>query len=177
MAEYELQNVSTVPWNRTRLTRSCSSRGRVARSTVRLRTSVWGWRLYGAAGRWTVSSAPTPGQRRTNAARPDDLATSSEHTPDRPPTDNTSCHSPAQHNATTKHVRKAPFTRYNRFDNWLYHVYKHSTGCQTVSVEPVVKTVWQAVWQPVGCLFTRYSRLWNRLYNRFDNRLLRVNGV
>ena len=30
---------------------------------------------------------------------------------------------------------KAPFTRYNlllnRFDNRLYRVYKHSTGCQT----------------------------------------------
>jgi len=31
----------------------------------------------------------------------------------------------------------------------------------------------QPVWQPVGCLFTRYSQL----YKRFDNQLFRVNGV
>jgi len=40
-------------------------------------------------------------------------------------------------------------------DNWLYRVYEHSTGCQPV---------WRPVWQLVGCLFTRYSRLSNR-YN------------
>ena len=35
----------------------------------------------------------------------------------------------------TMSLSKAPFTRYNllsnRFENRLYHVYKHSTGCQT----------------------------------------------
>jgi len=40
-------------------------------------------------------------------------------------------------------------------------------------VEAVVKAVVQPVWQPVGCLFTRCSRL----SNRFDNRLYRVNGL
>ena len=62
------------------------------------------------------------------------------------------------------------------FDNQLYRVYEHSTGCQTGLTTG---------WQPVGCLFTRYSRLSNRLYtrfdnrlySRFDNRLYRVNGV
>jgi len=50
-------------------------------------------------------------------------------------------------------------------------------------VKPVVKPVWQPVErtalfiQPVGCLFTRYNRLWNWLYNRFHNRLYRGNGV
>ena len=69
-------------------------------------------------------------------------------------------------------------------DEHLYPVY---------TIQPVVKPVvtgWtnshcsfnrlsnrvvQPVSQPVGCLFTRYSRLsnwlYNRLYNRFDNRL------
>jgi len=67
------------------------------------------------------------------------------------------------------------------------------TGCQTclttgcivyTNIQPVVKLVWRPVWQtavsciqsvvkPVGCLFTRYSRLWNRLYNR----LYGVNGA
>jgi len=42
------------------------------------------------------------------------------------------------------------------------------TGCQNTDIQPVVKPVSQ----PVGCLFTRYSRLWNGLY-----RLYRVNGV
>ena len=44
-------------------------------------------------------------------------------------------------------------------------------------VKPAVKPVWKPHWQPVGCLFTRYSRLSNQLYNRFNNRLCRVNGV
>jgi len=70
--------------------------------------------------------------------------------------------------------------------NWLYRVFSWlSTGCTTrfdnrlneqwLFVEPgwmnsgcsfntVVKPVWQLVWQPVGCLFTRYSRLSNWLY-------------
>ena len=91
-----------------------------------------------------------------------------------------------------------PFTRYSRlsnrlynyrFDSRLYRVSKHPTGCQTV-VKPVNRvertvadrstrlTGLTTVWQPVGCLLTRYSRLSNRLYNyRFDNRLYRVNGV
>jgi len=34
------------------------------------------------------------------------------------------------------------------------------------SVYTVVKPVVKPVWQPVGCLFTRCSRLSNRLYNR-----------
>jgi len=89
----------------------------------------------------------------------------------------------------------------NRFDNRLYRVYKHSTGCQTrlttgfdnrlyrvnrgltltnnrtyhVNKHPTgCKT---GFWQPVGCLFTGYSRLLYRLYNGFDNRLYRANGV
>ena len=51
-----------------------------------------------------------------------------------------------------------------RFDN------RWTNSC---SFKTVVK---QPVWQPVGCLFTRYSRLSNRLYNRFY-KLYRVNGV
>ena len=61
----------------------------------------------------------------------------------------------------------------NPFDNRLYRVYKHSTGCQSVFVKPAVQpgltTGWtnscsfnmvvKPVWQPVGWLFTRYSRL------------------
>ena len=50
------------------------------------------------------------------------------------------------------------------------------------TIPPVVKPclsnrLYNPVWQPVGCLFTRYSRLSNPLYNRIDNRLYRVNGV
>jgi len=65
-----------------------------------------------------------------------------------------------------------------RFDNRLNE--------QPLFVQPVVKPVVintvvkpavKRVWQPVGCLFTRYSRLSNRFYNRLDNRLYRVNGV
>jgi len=73
-----------------------------------------------------------------------------------------------------------------------------STGCQPPVqpvVKPVVRPVWQPVWQPavsckqtsnclsnrfdkpVGCLFTRHSRLSNRLHNRFENRLYSVKGV
>jgi len=56
-------------------------------------------------------------------------------------------------------VTKAPFTRYNRLSNQL------STGCIVyINIQPVVKPVWQQIWQPVGCLFTRYSQLSNRLY-------------
>jgi len=49
-------------------------------------------------------------------------------------------------------VPKAPFTRYNllsiRFDNRLYRVCKHSTGCQTglttgwMFVKPVVQPLY-----------------------------------
>jgi len=73
---------------------------------------------------------------------------------------------------------KCLYTRYNRlskqlsnrFDNHLYHVYKHSTGCQT-RLTTGLTTGWtnSCSWQPVGCLFTRYSQLLNRLF--------RVNGV
>jgi len=99
-------------------------------------------------------------------------------------------------------ISQTPFTRYsrlyNRFDNRLYRVNKHPTGCQTgltthwmfvytiqPVVKPVVKQVWQPVWQPVWQ--TRFydrvewtatfhsTRLWNRSYNPvwqpFDNRL------
>ena len=51
---------------------------------------------------------------------------------------------------------------YNRFDNWLYRVNKHPTGCQAglttrlttgwmfvYTIQPVVNTVVQSVWQPV----------------------------
>ena len=77
----------------------------------------------------------------------------------------------------------APFTRHNLLSNRLS---TGSTGCIVyTNIQPVVKLVWQ----PVGCLFTRYSRLSNRLYNpvwqpvwqpfdnRFDNKLYRVNGA
>jgi len=65
-----------------------------------------------------------------------------------------------------------------RYGNRLYRVYKHSTGC-TTRFDNRLNEPWLFVqhgWQPVGCLFTRYSRLSYRLYNRFDNRLYRVNG-
>jgi len=57
---------------------------------------------------------------------------------------------------------------------------------QQLFIQPVVKPgsttgLTNTVWQPVGCLYTRYSRLSNRLPNgfdnRFDNRLYRVNGA
>ena len=93
-------------------------------------------------------------------------------------------------------LNKTPFTRYNRlsnrlynwFDNRLYRVNKHPTGCQTgcqmglttvlneqLFVQPVVKPscttgLTNTVWQPVECLYTRYSRLSRRLSNGFDNR-------
>jgi len=66
-----------------------------------------------------------------------------------------------------------PFTRYNwllnrlysRFDNRLYHVNKHPTGCQTGLYNRFNSR-----------LYTRYSRyqtsrLSNQLSNGFDNRL------
>jgi len=77
---------------------------------------------------------------------------------------------------------------------WIQHL-SHVYTIQPVA-KPVVKPVWQPVegtvavhstrfnrfdnrsgWQPVGCLFTRYSRLSSQLYNRFDNWLYCVNGV
>ena len=85
-------------------------------------------------------------------------------------------------------ISKTPFTRYNRLSNWLYNrfdnrlyrVNKHSTGCQfgcqtgltTVfyeqhcSFKPVVKprcttgltnTVWQPCWTNSHCSFNRLS--------------------
>jgi len=59
-----------------------------------------------------------------------------------------------------------------RFDNRLNEPLFVQHGCQTGC-----QTRLSTFWQPVGCLFTRYSRLSYRLYNRFDNRLYRVNGV
>jgi len=61
-----------------------------------------------------------------------------------------------------------PFTRYNRlsirlcnrFDNQLYRVNKHPTGCQTRFDNRVERT---ATVRSTGCQ--------TRLYNRFDNRL------
>jgi len=48
-----------------------------------------------------------------------------------------------------------------------------TTSCIVyTNIQPVVKP--EPVWQTVGCLFARYSRLSNRLYNWFDNRLYRV---
>ena len=52
-----------------------------------------------------------------------------------------------------------PFTRYNRFDNWLYTRYSLLSN------------------RPVECLYTRYNLLSNRFHNRFDNRLYCVNGA
>ena len=74
---------------------------------------------------------------------------------------------------------------YNRFDNRLYRVNKHPTGCQTgcqsgltavfneqpLFVQPVVKPCCTTG------LTIRYSRLSNGFDNRSDNRLHRVNGV
>ena len=76
---------------------------------------------------------------------------------------------------------QAPFKRYNllsirlsnRIDNRLYRAYKHSSGCQT-RLRTGLTTGWI---KPVGCLFTRYSRVLNRLYIHLDNRLYRVNEV
>jgi len=87
-----------------------------------------------------------------------------------------------------------PFTRYNWFDNWLYRVNKHPTGCQNVLTTGWMfvyshclfnrfdnRVEWTAIIRSTSCqtglynrfdnrLYTRYSRLWNR----FDNRLYRV---
>ena len=54
----------------------------------------------------------------------------------------------------------------DRFDNRLYCVYKHPTGC-TTQFDNRLNEQWLFVqhvkpaWQPVGCLFTWYSRLSN----------------
>jgi len=52
-----------------------------------------------------------------------------------------------------------------------------TTGCigaYRVNIQPVVTPVAKSVWQPVGCLFTWYSRLSIRFDNRIDNRLYRL---
>ena len=56
---------------------------------------------------------------------------------------------------------EAPFTRYNllsnrlsnRFDNRLYRVYKHSTGCQTRLTTGLTNG---CIVYTAGCLTTRY---------------------
>ena len=76
---------------------------------------------------------------------------------------------------------------YNRFDNRLYRVNKHPTGCQLSNgfgnrfdkhglttgwmfvymiqpvVKPVVKRVWQPVWQPCWMNSCSFNRLSNRV--------------
>ena len=69
---------------------------------------------------------------------------------------------------------------YNRFDNRLYRVNKHPTGCQT-GCQTGLTTVLneQLFFQPVvkpGCT-TGLTRLSNRFDNPFDNSLYRVNGA
>jgi len=64
-----------------------------------------------------------------------------------------------------KPVEQPAVQLYSRLDKRLHRVNTHSTGCQIGC---------ETLWQPVGCLFTRCSRLSNRFYNRFDNRLYRV---
>ena len=58
---------------------------------------------------------------------------------------------------------------------------KHPTTCQTGCQTGLTTGLTNTVWQPVECLYTRYSWLSNRLSNafdnRFDNRLYRVNGA
>jgi len=74
-------------------------------------------------------------------------------------------------------ITKAPFTRCNllsnRFDNWLYRVYKHSTGCQTRFDKPVVQPSLTTCWRNSGCSFNTVV-LSNPFDNGFDNRLYRV---
>jgi len=51
-------------------------------------------------------------------------------------------------------------------------------GSNPVLIDRIrIKSVVKPVWQPIGCLFTRYSWLSNRLCNQFDNQLYCANGV
>jgi len=74
------------------------------------------------------------------------------------------------------------------FDNRLYRVYKHSTGCQTrLTTGLTTGCVMYTIGCQTGCTTrfgnrlneqsVRLTRLSNRLSNRFDSQLYRVNGV
>ena len=73
-----------------------------------------------------------------------------------------------------------PFTRYNRlskrlynrFDNRLYRINKHPTGCQTGCQTGDNRVERTAAVRSTGCQTALYTP-----YNRFDNRLYRVNGA
>jgi len=60
--------------------------------------------------------------------------------------------------------RKAPFTRYNllsnRFNNPLYHVYKHSTGCHTHLTTALTNG---CIVYTAGCQSGCTTRFYNRL--------------
>jgi len=63
---------------------------------------------------------------------------------------------------------------YNRFDNRLYRVNKHPTGCETgwmfvYTIQPVVKRVWQPCSTQTATV--RSTGCETGSYNRFDNRL------
>jgi len=67
--------------------------------------------------------------------------------------------------------RKCLYTRCNRVCQlFVQHDCQNrlTTGCIVyTNIQPVVKQIWQ----PFGCLFTRYNRLSNRLYNRLAEML------
>jgi len=64
----------------------------------------------------------------------------------------------------------------NRLYNPVWQPVERTAAVRS-TIQPVVKPIVKRVWQPVECLYTRYSRLLNRLDNRFDNRLYRVHGA
>jgi len=80
--------------------------------------------------------------------------------------------------AQLQYISQAPLTRYNllsnwlsnRFDNRLYRVYKHSTGCQTRLTTGCTTRFDNRVERTVAVRSTQLS-------NRFDNRLYRVHRV
>jgi len=90
------------------------------------------------------------------------------------------CHRTAQNDSVRVVITfidvlsKTPFTRYNRlsirFDNRLYRVNKHPTGCQT----GLTTVLNEQLFVQHGCQSGLYNRFDNGFDNGFDNRLYHV---
>ena len=67
---------------------------------------------------------------------------------------------------------QTPFTRYNRlsirFDNRLYRVNKHPTGCQTGCQTGLTTVLNEQLFVQHGCETGLYNRFDNRLYTRYS---------
>jgi len=106
----------------------------------------------------------------------------------------------AKINMSADSVTKTPFTRYNglsnQFDNRLYRVNKHSTGCQTglttglttgcIHDIAVCQTGFTTTLTArfhnrfenrLHCVYKHFTRLSSQFDNWFDNRLCCVNGA